>query len=187
MYKYSQNNNNKVLSCKAIWWIITLYQRLSLTTAVESENVPTRESSLQATSKEHREQAMKEKLKTKVSQPHPQIILRCNHTLIREITLTGKNNLIPLKKFKLHVKKKLFLSKYAKKIVWTSPSALESNIWTWSLDIKHEGLSTSKICRSKCCMQSTDVHLIYMNKKFSTIKIEEFSSYIIENIWTLKN
>ena len=33
---------------------------------METENVPTRESSLQATSKEHREQAIKEKLKTKV-------------------------------------------------------------------------------------------------------------------------
>ena len=33
---------------------------------METESVPTRESSLQATSKEHREQAIKEKLKTKV-------------------------------------------------------------------------------------------------------------------------
>uniref|UniRef100_K1PPH0 Gamma-tubulin complex component n=1 Tax=Magallana gigas TaxID=29159 RepID=K1PPH0_MAGGI len=50
-------------------------QRLSLTTAVESENVPTRESSLQATSKEHREQAMKEKLKTKVVAEHVDLML----------------------------------------------------------------------------------------------------------------
>ena len=34
--------------------------------AMKTDNVPTRESSLQTTSKEHREQAIKEKLKTKV-------------------------------------------------------------------------------------------------------------------------
>nr|XP_022289752.1 gamma-tubulin complex component 2-like isoform X2 [Crassostrea virginica] len=50
-------------------------QRLSLSAAMETENVPTRESSLQATSKEHREQAIKEKLKTKVVAEHVDLML----------------------------------------------------------------------------------------------------------------
>jgi hypothetical protein len=43
-------------------------QRLSLSTAVEPESKPTRESSLQATSKVHKEQAIKEKLKSAIKE-----------------------------------------------------------------------------------------------------------------------